>query len=61
MNEKEKELTNNEIELNDLKNQKKILEEELNEYKKNYTSTTKENNELRNKIEKLKKVKIDKD
>ena len=55
LNKKEQELTNNKIRINDLKLQNELLEEVLDNLK------NKENNELRDEIEKLKKGKIDKD
>ena len=54
LNKKQKELTNNKIKINDLEFQNKLLEEGLDDLK------NKENNELRDKIENLKKVKISK-
>ena len=61
LNEKKQELTNNKIKINDLKLQNKLLNEGLDDSKKSNDLKNKENNELRDKISKLKEVKIDKD
>ena len=58
LNEKEQELQNNTREINDLKLQKKLLKGGLDDLKKSNESKTKENNELRDKIKKLKKEEI---
>ena len=58
LNKKEQELQNNTIEINDLKRQKKLLKEGLDNFKKINESKTKENDELRDEINKLKEAKI---
>ena len=60
LNEKEQELQNNTREINDLKLQNKLLKERSDYEEKSSKLKIKENNELRNEIEKLKEVKIQK-
>ena len=55
---KEPELTNNKIQINDLKIQNKLLNERLDNLKESNDLKNEENNKLKNEIEKLK---IDKD
>ena len=58
LNKKEQELRNNTIQTNSLKSQNKLLKERLDNLKKSDDLKTKENDELRNEIKKLKKAKV---
>ena len=57
---KKKELSNNNREINNLKLQEKILKETLDDLEKSSKLKTKEVNELKDKIDKLKEARIDK-
>ena len=56
INEKEQQLQNNNIKISELKKSKKFLIKGLDNYRKTSESKIKENNELKNDIEKLKEL-----
>ena len=58
INKKGEELKNNIIEINDLRFKNKLLKERLDNSKKSNDLKIKENNELRNEIEKSKEAKV---
>ena len=58
INKKGEELQNNIIEINDLRFKNKLLKERLDNSKKSNDLKIKENNELRNEIEKSKEAKV---
>ena len=58
LNKKEQKLENNIREINDLKTQKRLLKEVLDDFKKINESKNKENNKLKDEIIKLKELKI---
>ena len=60
LNKKEQELQNKTRKINDLENQNKLLKDGLEYQKKSNDLKTKENDDLRNEIEKLKKAKVQK-